>query len=137
MRPVDRAALIAIGVTPALQPRQLPLDGEGGVADRGCPLCSSLRFGEFTMRTFLATLLTCLVVSSFAHGQSRAVAPTAADLDAPTELDAADDGSGAAVEERAHDPRANTAAQPERSEGNEDDLDLNEGDDGNNGTGGN
>jgi hypothetical protein len=83
------------------------------------------------MRTLVVALLALIAVASVASAQSRAVAPSA------TEVDAARDGSGAAVQERAFDPRGNTAAQPERSEGNEDEGDLNEGDDGNNGTGGN
>jgi hypothetical protein len=83
------------------------------------------------MRTFIFIVVLCLLIPSIAIGQTRSVAP------ASTDMEAAAEGSGDAVEERAHNPRANTAVQPERSEGNEDDLDQNEGDDGNNGTGGN
>ena len=44
------------------------------------------------------------------------------------------EGSGEAVQERAYDPRSNEAAQPEPSEGNEDERDINSGDDGNGGS---
>jgi hypothetical protein len=83
------------------------------------------------MRTFVVTVLALIAVASVASAQTRTVAPSV------TDVEAAEEGSGAAVQERAFDPRGNTAAQPERSEGNEDEGDLNGGDDGNNGTGGN
>lgn len=84
------------------------------------------------MRTlFLVAAL--LLASTSAMAQSRRAAPAATQ----TISEGSAEGSGEAVLERAHNPNANTAVQPERSEGNEDDIDQNEGDDSNNGTGGN
>jgi hypothetical protein len=79
--------------------------------------------------TFVSLLLA---FSAVVVAQTRGSAPTTA----PTIAPGAGEGTGA-VQERAVDPRntSNEARQPDRSEGNEDDI--NDGDDSNtHGTGG-
>lgn len=70
------------------------------------------------MKKFLSFVLAAsiLALPTFAAAQRRAtteVAPTTQ----PT-----GEGSGGEVQERAYDPRGNEQRQPERNEGNEDDL---------------
>ncbi|MCA9561987.1 MAG: hypothetical protein KC561_00795 [Myxococcales bacterium] len=81
------------------------------------------------LRRYIASLsvLFLLVVAGLAFGQTRStVAP--AQVTTP-----AIEGTGTTVQERAVNPYANEERQPERSEGNEDDLDINSGDDGSSG----
>lgn len=79
------------------------------------------------MRRILSfcVVLTIALLAAAAFAQTRnTIAPSG------QQVRGGADGSGDGVQERAYDPRGNEARQPERSEGNEDDLDINEGDDG-------
>lgn len=81
-------------------------------------------------RRIAVALFACIILATMAAAaQTRggdALAPTGTVVEEG-------DGSGGEVDERAYDPRGNEAAQPERNEGNEDDLDINSWDDGTSG----